>query len=114
MRLYLDQDVDVGLAIRLIGQTYNTVTTRDAGNLGNSDEEQLEYAVNNQMAILTHNRKHFRRLHRDYLRLGQHHCAIIVSTRVSLDELERRLLNLLRNVSADVADNRLFSLADYR
>lgn len=114
LKLYLDQDVNINLAVRLRRHGYDVVTTREVGNIGNPDEQQLEYATNNSRAILTHNRKHFRRLHRDWKSSGQHHGGIIVSVHLSLDELERRMLNLLRRVSANTAQDRLFSLSDFR
>ncbi|MBI1930112.1 DUF5615 family PIN-like protein [Candidatus Poribacteria bacterium] len=112
--LYLDEDINISLAARLRGHGYNVITTVEVGNLSNSDDKQLEYATNNGRAILTHNRKHFRRLHTDWKSRGQHHWGIIVSVHLSLDELERRMLNLLRRVSADTARDRLFSLSDFR
>ena len=114
IRVYLDENVDINLAVRLIRHGYNAVTALDVGNLGNSDEEQLEYAANNGRAILTHNRKHFRRLHRGWTRRAQHHCGVIVAVRLNLNELERRMLNLLRRVSADTARDNLLSLSDFR
>jgi predicted nuclease of predicted toxin-antitoxin system len=112
-RIYLDQDVDVTLAIRLRTRGYDVVTTRDAGNLNLSNAAQLEYAAKSGRSLLTHNRRHFRRLHGDWLNQGKHHCGIIVSTHLSLDELERRLLNLLQSISQEQAADRLFSLADF-
>ena len=110
----MGQDVDVNFAVRLRGYGYDVVTTRDVGNLGNPDEKQLEYAANNGRAIVTHNRRDFRRLHRDWIRRAQHHCGVIVSVHINLEELERRILNLLRSVSAEQARNMLFSLSDFR
>ena len=93
IELYLDEDVDLALAVRLIGHGYNTVTTLGVGNLGNPDDKQLEYATHNGRAILTHNRRDFRRLYRECRHRTQHHCGVIVSVRINLDELERRMLN---------------------
>src|SRR5713226_2972143 len=112
-RFYLDQDVDVALAVRLRAHGCDVLTTRDAGNLNLSNATQLEYAAKGGRSLLTHNRRHFRRLHRDWVNQGKHHCGIIVSTHLSLDELERRVLNLLQNVSQDQATDQLFSLADF-
>ena len=113
IELYLDEDINISLAARLRGHGYDVMTTPEVGNLGNSDEEQLEYATHNHRVILTHNRKHFRRLHRNWTRHAQHHCGIIVSVRINLDELERRMLNLLRRVSGAQAQDMLFSLSDF-
>ena len=112
--LYLDEDVDINLAVRLVMHGYSALTTLEVGNLGYSDDKQLEYAVNNGRTILTHNRRDFRRLHRDYSHRARYHCGIIVSVRINLDELERRMLNLLRRASADTARNSLFSLSDFK
>lgn len=112
-RLYLDQDVDVLLAVRLKGHGCDVVTTRDAANLNLSNAAQLEYATSTGRSFLTHNRRHFRRLHRDWLNQGKHHCGIIVSTHLSLDELERRVLKLVQSVSPEQAADHLFSLADF-
>lgn len=78
VKLYLDEDVDINLAVRLGRYGYNVVTTLEVGNLGNSDEKQLEYATHNGRAILTHNRRDFRRLHRAWMLRAQHHCGVIV------------------------------------
>jgi hypothetical protein len=114
LRLYLDQDVDVELAIRLRTRAYDVLTTRDAGNLNRSNAAQLEYAIAGGRGLLTHNRRHFRKLHRDWLRQGRHHCGIIVSTHLTIDELERRTLKLLRSVSEQQAADQLFSLTDFQ
>jgi len=114
LRLYLDQDVDVELAVRFRSRGYDVLTTRDAGNLNLSNAAQLAYAIASGRGLLTHNRRHFRRLHRDWLRQGNHHCGITVSTHLTIDELERRTLNLLSSVSEQHAANQLFSLADFQ
>ncbi len=41
----LDEDVDVLVADLLRARGFIAVTTRDAGNLGTSDSNQLSYAV---------------------------------------------------------------------
>jgi predicted nuclease of predicted toxin-antitoxin system len=113
VKLYLDEDVNINLAVRLRGYGYNVVTTLEVGNLGNPDEKQLEYAANNDRVLLTHNRRDFRRLHRDWIHRAQYHCGIIVSVHINLEELERRMLTLLMNVSAEQARGMLFSLSDF-
>jgi len=111
--VYLDQDVDVSLASRLRANGYNAVTTREAGNIGRSDEKQLQYAAARGMTILTHNRRHFRRLHRNWIASGREHSGVTVSRHLPLEDLEKRMLNLLHSVSAEDAKNKLFSLADF-
>jgi hypothetical protein len=48
------------------------------GKLGLSDPEQLVFAVQNDWAIVTHNRKHFVALAEEYRRTNRVHCGIII------------------------------------
>ena len=63
IKLYFDEDVSVILAEMLRPHGFDVLTTRDAGNLGNSDLSQLQFSANNNRALLTHNRGDFERLH---------------------------------------------------
>lgn len=114
IRLYLDQDVDVRLADRLKQKGYDTVTTRDAGNISQTDSRQLEYAATHGRAILTHNRRDFKRLHATFIHQGRHHYGIITSAHLKLDELEGRVLNLLGTLCAQQAENQLIQLHLFR
>lgn len=62
IELYLDEDVDVLVAELLTRRGYSAITARDAGTLGQSDSEQLAYAVGQRRALLTHNRVDFEKL----------------------------------------------------
>ncbi len=66
VRLYADEDVHEALVLALRRLGYDVLTTREAGrsNQGTSDRDQLAYAAAHDRALLTHNRRHFRRLHR--------------------------------------------------
>jgi predicted nuclease of predicted toxin-antitoxin system len=99
--LYLDEDVDVLVSELLRARGYSVATTRDAGQLGNTDAEQLAYATRNERAILTHNRLHFEALGREYLATGRTHFGILLANRHSPHEIARRLLLLLNQVTAD-------------
>ncbi len=63
-------------ALRVLG--HDVLTTHDAGNSGIAipDEEVLAFAVAQDRSVLTLNRKHFVRLHREVAE----HCGIIVCT----------------------------------
>lgn len=56
-----------------------TLTARDANNLGHSDSAQLAYAASREMALLTHNRGDFEALHLRLPEPGPHslgnHCS---------------------------------------
>ncbi len=104
--LYLDEDFSVLIAALLKAQGFDVTTARDEGMLGKSDLEQLEYASAHERCIVTHNRVHFERLHREYLEAGRHHWGIVVSAHRRPYETARRLARLLDTFTADeIADN---------
>ena len=113
MRFYLDQDVDVELASRLRQSGHGALTTRDAGNTGLSNGDQLGYAASTGHVLVTHNRRHFRRLHRQWRAAGRAHAGVVVARHMNIDELERRLRNLIDAASEQDVPDELFSLADY-
>lgn len=59
IELYLDEDVDVLVADLIRARGFSVITTREAGQLGNNDADQLAYAVNRQKTFFTHNRVDF-------------------------------------------------------
>lgn len=96
------------LVARLIrARGFTVETTREAGNLGKSDAEQLAHAVNLRKTFLTHNRADFERLAREYFAAGRFHYGIIIAVRRPAHEIVRRLLPLLGQVTADELENQL-------
>ncbi len=65
--LYLDEDVPVAFAQALLNRGVNARTTQGAGNVGKSDAEQLQFAVDEGRALLIHNKKDLILLHNEYL-----------------------------------------------
>ena len=103
--IYLDEDVSALIAKLLRARAYSALTTQDAGRVATSDESQLEYAISQKMAILTHNRDDFLELARQYTAAGKHHCGIIIAIRRSPYDTTRRLLSLLDKMTADEMDD---------
>lgn len=101
IELYLDEDVDILLADLIRARGFTVSTTREAGQLGQSDQAQFAYAVQHYAAFFTHNRADFEALADIYFRTGQSHWGIIIAGRRDPYELARRLLILLNAVTAD-------------
>jgi hypothetical protein len=101
IELYLDEDVDVLIAELLRGRGFSVTATRDAGQLGCTDAEQLAYAAREQKTLVTHNRAHFEALAREYLDEGRSHSGAILAGRNPPYEIVRRLLLILNHVTAD-------------
>lgn len=105
--LYLDEDVNVLLADLLRGRGFEATTVQEAEQLGKTDAEQLAYAVSQKMAILTHNRVDFEALAQAYFAANQEHYGIIFAVRRSPQEILRRLLMLLNQLTADEMKNQV-------
>lgn len=105
--LYLDEDVDVLLADLIRARGFSVTTTRDAGNLHASDEEQLAYAAQQQATLFTHNRIDFETLATSYFSTNRHHAGIIIAVRHPVHEIARRLLIILNHVTADEMQDQL-------
>jgi Domain of unknown function (DUF5615) len=107
IELYLDEDVDVLIAQLMRARGFAVVTTQEAGQLRNSDAEQLAYAVSQHKTLLTHNRVHFEALAQTYFAAGQPHDGIIIVVRRPPREIARRLLRILNSVTAEEMQNQV-------
>jgi predicted nuclease of predicted toxin-antitoxin system len=107
IELYLDEDVSVLVADLLRGRGFVATTTRDEGQLGKSDAEQLAFAISLGRTLLTHNRTDFEALAQEYTAAGRTHYGIILAQRQPSYELLRRLIRLLNQVTADEMENQV-------
>lgn len=105
--LYLDEDVDVVIESMLKARGFPVTTTLADGNRGANDNDQLAYAADRQMAVLTHNRQHFEHLFEECASAGRMHSGIIIAVRRPAREVVRRLITILNHVTADEMDNQL-------
>jgi predicted nuclease of predicted toxin-antitoxin system len=107
IRLYLDEDVNVMIADLLKARGFDSLTVRDVGRLSASDEEQLAYAVSQKRTLVTHNRTDFEELTQIYFNTEQMHYGIIFAVRRPPQEIARRLLVILNQVTADEMENQV-------
>ncbi len=109
IRLYFDEDVSVILGEMLRAHGFDVLTTRDAGNLGNSDVAQFDFAAVQNRALLTHNRRDFEALHLKALQEQTTHRGLFIANRHPSDwELAKRILKLLNTFTSDEVLNLLF------
>lgn len=107
IELYLDEDVSVMVAALLRARGFRATTTLQAGNLGASDLDQLAYASDQRMTLLTHNRRDFETLTQKYFRSGQNHQGVIIAVRRPPREIVQRLLKILNSTTQDEIKNQL-------
>jgi len=96
--LYLDEDsMDQDLVAALRARGVDVITATEAGMLGFSDSEQLDYATRQGRVLYTFNRGDFYRLHTQYLTEGKFHSGIILAPqqRYSIGEQLRQILELV-------------------
>lgn len=108
--LYLDEDArDNGLFRALRSQGVDVITVHEAGRLGYSDLDQLEWAIGKGRVIYSFNRRDFYQLHIEFLTQGRTHSGIILAPQqqYSIGEQLRRLLKLIEAKSAEEMVNQV-------
>ncbi len=74
---------------------HDILTIQEAGNAGDDDPEVLAFAVNNDRAVMTQNRRHFIRLHAQQ----PNHAGIMVCTDdKNLERLATRINDAIAGV----------------
>ncbi|HID27182.1 MAG: DUF5615 family PIN-like protein [Methanosarcinales archaeon] len=114
IRIYTDEDVRSAVAKTLHRWGYDAISTPEAGMLSTSDEKQLEFATLQKRTILTFNTKDYVQLHHKYQSKNRYHYGIIVSKRIELRELLRRIRKLLHCLSAEDMYNQLEYLGRWK
>jgi predicted nuclease of predicted toxin-antitoxin system len=79
-RFYLDEDVprlaaEIGRELGL-----DVISVSEAGQLGRSDEEQMETAAAEHRILVTYNRNDFLAITRDAFAAGQPHAGVLILT----------------------------------
>jgi len=107
--LYLDEDsMDRDLVTALRARGVDVITAADAGMLGRSDADHLDYATSQGRVLYSFNRGDFYRLHTRYLTEGKSHAGIILASqqRYSIGDQMRQLLELIATKSsAEIHNN---------
>lgn len=116
VRLYFDEDSSRrALARELRARGTDLATALEAGTLGKTDEEQLEWAAANGRALYSFNRGDYYALHTAWLRAGRSHSGIILSRQdLSIGEQMRRLLRVINGRTAEEMRDRVEFLSAWR
>ena len=114
--LYLDEDtIKNALVKALRNAELDVITVIDAGMLGRSDEDQLNWSTQQKRVIYSFNIGDFCKLHRDYMVEGKTHGGIILAPQQQYS-IGRQLTGLLKLVAVKSSEdmiNQLIFLNSY-
>lgn len=108
LKIYTNESVPVAVVAGLQRRGVNATSARDSGNLGLTDQQQLNYAIHNQMVVFTHDTD-FIRLAQEYQTQDKLHWGIIYvhQDKLSMGECIRRLKEFADVFSRDDFQNHL-------
>lgn len=66
-----------------------------------SDDQQLEYAIAQQRALVTHNRSDFEALIQSYFENNRKHYGVILAVRCPPQAIAQKLIAILNRTTAD-------------
>lgn len=107
IEVYLDENVHVLIAKIIQSHGFNALTAQEAGLKGASDSDQLEFSSKDGRAILTCDRRDFEELASEYFATGKTHAGIIILSDNSPQEIARRTIAVLNNLTADEMRNQI-------
>ena len=110
IRLYLDEDAEQrALVDGLRARGMDVLTAFEAGMVGRTDREQLEFAIERERTIYSLNVRDFANLHKEYLQASEDHFGIVLipSQRYGVGEKIRRLVSFVNAKSAAELHNQI-------
>jgi hypothetical protein len=112
--LYLDEHVQFALREALKSRGVNILTTQEASNIGNNDINQLFFATKNCRVLFSYNKRHFGKLHYEWMIQKKPHGGIILSDQLPVGMVLRRLMKLYFSLTSDDMKNRLEYLNSWK
>lgn len=112
--VYTDEDVYGEVAAQIRANGYDALSVFEAHTMGLDDDEQLEFAISQGRAVLTHNMGDFERLHEKYQSERREHFGIIVAPQWEIGVIVRRVLNMLNRVDAEQIKNQYHHLGEFK
>lgn len=110
IEFYLDENVDILVAKILRARGVSVLTTDEAERKGQSDSEQLKFAVEGRLAIVSMDRVDFENLAKEYYYSGQMHYGIFLINDNPPQVIAQRLIDFLDLNTADETENQLVYL----
>lgn len=99
-KLLLDEHIWAYLAKLLREQGFDVVHVNEADLVGTPDDKIMAYAVGEHRAVVTFNIRDFIPLAVQYYEDGEEHYGVVLSNQLSRGELQRRVIKLLKSITA--------------
>ena len=112
--LYLDEHVQSALAEALRARGVDILTTQEAKNIGLHDVGQLAFAAENRRSLFSYDKRHFARIHYEWMSIKRQHAGIILSDQLTIGLLLRRLMKLHFSLTTEDMINRLEYLSSWK
>jgi len=112
--LYLDEHIQSALADALRARGIDVLTTQEAKNIGLGDSNQLIFAAKSRRSLLSYNKRHFAKIHYEWMNLKKYHEGIILSDQLSVGIVLRRLMRLYFSLTSDDMKNKLEYLSTWK
>ena len=100
-RLLLDEHIWAYLAELLREQGFDVIHVNEVDLVGTPDDKIMAYAAGEHRAVVTFNIRDFIPLAVQYYEDGKEHYGIVVSNQLSRGELQKRVIKLLKSVTAE-------------
>ncbi len=100
-KLLLDEHIWAYLAKILREQGFDVIHVNEVNLDATPDDKIMHYAAGEHRAVVTFNIKHYVPLSIQYFEDGREHYGVVVSRELSHGELQRRVINLLKSVTAE-------------
>ena len=105
--IYTDEDVSLLVTGLIRLRNFRALSVNKTDRKGKFDAEQLDFATENGCAILTHNRRDFEALAREYFISERTHAGIIISVQRPSRLIVEKLLEVLNDFTADEMKNQI-------
>jgi hypothetical protein len=110
----LNENLSDEIARRLRAAGVDAVSSHETGMDTQDDYAQMQFAVLQNRALVTINKKDFIRIHAQYKANGWQHWGIILTKDVDVVVIHRRLLKLVGALQADELKNKVLRLHNFR
>jgi predicted nuclease of predicted toxin-antitoxin system len=100
-KLLLDEHIWAYLAKLLREQGFDVIHVNEVNLIASPDEKIMAYAVGEHRGVVTFNIRDFVPLAIQYYEDGKEHYGVVVSNQLTRSELQKRVLKLLKSVTAE-------------